>query len=105
MAQFRSDIHKASTAANGIWRLVRWAKERSHLPPEPPIIPTLREVREGVVQEANTVQEKADVLRRRFFPGEPEVDMRDMEGYVYPQPVEPLPQISPEEVRAVIDSK
>jgi hypothetical protein len=86
--QFRKDIHEAASAANGIWKLVSWAKARSHLPPEPPVVPTLRELREGeVVREAHSPQEKAEMLREQFFPGEPDADLSDMEGYSYPPPV------------------
>ena len=38
-AYFRESVHEAATRKDGIWRLMRWAKERSHLPFEPPIIP------------------------------------------------------------------
>ena len=38
-AHFRQEVHRAATRGGGIWGLVRWAKERSNLPPEPPIIP------------------------------------------------------------------
>ena len=82
MAHFRHSVHEAASTGNGIWKLVRWAKERSHLPPEPPLIPTLKEVREGVViRVATSIQEKADMLRRRFFPEELEADLRDIEGF------------------------
>jgi hypothetical protein len=104
--QFRRDIHEAASAANGIWKLVRWAKTRSHLPPEPPIIPTLRELREGVVvREAHTPQEKAEMLREQFFPEEPDADLSDMEGYTYPPSVEALPQVTAEDVMAVMASQ
>jgi len=42
-AQFRKDVHEAATGKQGIWKLARWAKEKSHLPPEPPIVPPLYE--------------------------------------------------------------
>ena len=49
-------MHKAASKPNGIWKLVRWARERSYLPPKPPIIPPLREIWDGeVIQEADIV--------------------------------------------------
>lgn len=105
-AHFRNQVHKAATKSNGIWKLVRWAKERSHLPPEPPVIPPLREVRNGVtIREEESLQGKAELLSKRFFPPEPEADTSDMEGYQYPPPVAQLPQIEVEEVQKLISER
>jgi hypothetical protein len=100
-AKFREEVHQAATTASkgGIWRFVRWAKEKSHLPPEPPIIPPLKETVNGELCNAVTPQEKAEMLKRHFFPGELQADLSDMEGAQYPPEVEQLPQVSVEDVQ------
>src|SRR2546430_364459 len=102
MAQYRRDLHTAATALGGFWRLVRWAKDQSHLPPEPPMIPALKETVNGTTREAVSPQEKAEMLRKHFFPEEPEADLSDVEAHRYPPPVEPLPRVTVEEVQAAM---
>jgi hypothetical protein len=96
-------VHRAATETGGIWKLVRWAKERSHLPPEQPIIPTLQ-IKKGD-RQAETPQEKAQLLRECFFPEEPIADLSDLEGCRYLQAVEPLLQIVPEDVPEIMDRR
>jgi hypothetical protein len=38
-ADWRHAVHEAKDGKKGIWGLVRWGKERSHLPPELPMVP------------------------------------------------------------------
>jgi hypothetical protein len=151
-AKFREEVHKAASSGS-LWKLVRWAKERSHLPPEPPIIPPLYE-RTGSSEQhccpritrgasgspsrprccprtttgagsspsrpcccpwtttgascclcwraALSTQEKAEMLKRQFFPGELQADLSDMEEAHYPPEVEPLPQISLEDIQDIM---
>lgn len=40
-ASWRRAVHEAKDKKRGIWGLVRWGKERSHLPPELPTVPPL----------------------------------------------------------------
>jgi hypothetical protein len=101
-AKFREDIHKAATSGDGIWKFVRWAKEKSHLPPEPPIIPPLRETVAGEVRNATTPQEKAEMLKRHFFPEEPQADLSDIREAHYPPEVEQLPEISVEDIQEIM---
>src|SRR5436190_4314811 len=152
-AQFRKDVHEAATGKEGIWKLARWAKERSHLPPEPPIVPPLYE-RVGSAEQcccprttlggareapqrccprtttgeapgephccpgtttlpsgcprwraALTTQEKADMLRRSFFPEEPQADLSDMNGFEYGQATEPLPQVTKDDILNIMDKQ
>lgn len=51
------------------------------------------------------MQGKAEMLRERFFPPEPEADTSDMEGYQYPPPVEPLPQVEAGDVQKIISER
>ena len=45
------------------------------------------------------------MLRKRFFPPEPEVDMSDIEEYQYPSPVEQLPYIDARDVQEVLKER
>ena len=42
------------------------------------------------------------MLHKHFFPKEPEADLSDVEMHRYPPPVEPLPQVTVEEVQAAM---
>jgi hypothetical protein len=48
-----------------LWRLEKWARSRSHAPSTPPLLPPLRRP-DGT--HATHVDDKAEVLSRRFFP-------------------------------------
>lgn len=61
-----------------IWRFERWARLRSHLPPEVAGIPALRRS-DGAAPTAASHSEKADVLAAKFFPT-PEIDVSDISG-------------------------
>ena len=79
---FRSKIHEATEDAKGIWRLAKWARTKSHIPPPIPQFPDLTTLH-GI---ATTFQEKAQALQHQFFPKPPEPDLSDQEGYEYPEP-------------------
>lgn len=55
-------VHQEGPKA--FWALERWARLRSHIPPDPPRIPDL--VADG--ERARTHNEKADFLAAQFFP-------------------------------------
>jgi hypothetical protein len=100
-AKFREEVHKAATAVSskGIWRFVRWAREKSHLPPEPPIIPPLRESTDEVMRIAVTPQEKVEMLKRHFFPGKLQADLSNMKEAHYLPEIEQLLLISAEDIQ------
>ena len=137
-AQFRKDVHEAAIGKQGIWKLARWARQKSHLPPEPPIVPLLYEqtnsnepcccprtiIGLGTINRpqccpgttsrssscprwraALTTQEKADMLRRSFFPEEPQADLSDMDDFEYGQAVEPLPQVTKNDILNIMDKQ
>ncbi len=56
------------------WRLAKWAKSISFLPPTPPSIPSLT-TPQG---PATTLEAKCDALKARFFPPIPPADLSDI---------------------------
>lgn len=62
-AHWRAGVHEAATSLEGIWKLAKWARTKSHLPREPAKMPDLRRNR----TIASTASEKAAALVGRFF--------------------------------------
>ena len=79
---FPKEISKATESPLGIWKLARWAKDKSQKPREIPKMPPLRH--EG--QTAETFEEKAEMLKAKakFFPPSPPADLSDIPGSFYP---------------------
>ena len=73
-------VHEATEKPGGIWRLAKWARTKSHLPPPIPQFPTLQ-TENGL---ATTFEEKERALRMKFFPPPPEADLSDIANYSYP---------------------
>jgi hypothetical protein len=63
-AHWRAAVHEAATSSQGIWKLAKWARTKSHLPKEPAKMPNLRWNRSLIT----TVNEKAAALQERFYP-------------------------------------
>ncbi len=74
-------LEKASSdRGKSIWRLAKWAKSTSFLPPAPPSIPTLT----TPAGPASTPEAKCEALKARFFLPIPSVDLSDISSFVYP---------------------
>jgi hypothetical protein len=69
-ANFRQAVYEAKDKPGGIWNLARWGKERSHTPPEPPMVPTLAYTagQDHEIRRATTFEEKVKVFSCQFFP-------------------------------------
>src|SRR6185312_13477782 len=65
-ALWRRGVQEASQNPKKLWTLERWARLRSHAPPEAPKMPSLRPG-EGLPLES-TYAAKARILAARFFP-------------------------------------
>ncbi len=63
-AHWRASIHEAATSGEGIWRIAKWARTRSHLPPEPAKMPDLN----WNDKVYCTAEQKAEALGERFYP-------------------------------------
>ena len=66
----------------GLWRLAKWAKDKSEKPRKVPKMPSL--TRDD--QIASTFEEKTEMLKQKFFPPAPPADLSDIEGSFYPSP-------------------
>src|SRR5580692_1836275 len=69
-----------------------------HLSPPVPQFPDLH-TSNGL---ATTFEEKEQALRAKFFPLPPEADLRNIEGYVYPQQLPGQDWLTVEEVKRTI---
>jgi hypothetical protein len=72
---WRGALAAASKDQRKLWSLERWARLRSHVPPEPALLPPLRGAEGGA--PATSHRDKATVLGRRFFP-ESVADLSDV---------------------------
>jgi hypothetical protein len=73
---WRNAIAEASKDPRQLWSLEKWARTKSHLKPELPALPPLRQSI-STEPETFTHDDKACLLARRFFPC-PEADLSDV---------------------------
>jgi hypothetical protein len=86
---FEEAIENASKErGKSFWRLAKWAKSKSFLPPTPPSMPTLT-TPQG---PATTHEAKCEALKARFFPPVPSADLSDIPDFQYPAENFHLPQ-------------
>ena len=91
-------VHEATEKPGGIWRLAKWARTKSHLPPPIPQFPTLQ-TENGL---ATTFEEKERALRMKFFPPPPEADLSDIANYSYPPQLADQNQLTIDEVISAV---
>ena len=96
--KFRTGMSEATKSSDKIWRLARWAKDKSHASRKVPRMPTL--CANGV--EAKTFEGKIDMLKSYFFPPPSTPDLTDMEQAVYSKKVDCLKNITRKAVCATI---
>ncbi|QKX57721.1 uncharacterized protein TRUGW13939_04840 [Talaromyces rugulosus] len=92
----RQRVEEASASESGLWKLVKWAKNRHVVASA--CTPTLVKP-DGEL--AHQPEEKAETLRQTFFPPPPQADLSDIDGYEYPRPIE-CPQITPSEIERAV---
>ena len=92
----RQRVEEASASESGLWKLVKWAKNRHALAPA--CTPDLRKPDGELAHQAG---EKAEALRQSFFPAPLEADLTDIHGYEYPPPIE-CPGITPSEIEKAV---
>lgn len=78
------------------WKLVKWVSNRET--PYKAFTPFLKKPEGGI---AFTREERAKCLSDSFFPSSPPADLADIEGTIYPDPIE-FPQITEIEIRKAI---
>ncbi|KAK9445095.1 hypothetical protein VB005_01558 [Metarhizium brunneum] len=79
----RQRVEEASSAKNGLWKLVKWAKNRQDI--SPACTPALAKPDGTLVHRP---EEKAELLRQAFFPPPCQADLSDISGYQYPPSIE-----------------
>ena len=92
----RQKVEEASTSDSGIWKLVKWAKNR-HIAAST-CTPALMKPDGELAHQA---EEKAETLRQSFFPPPFGADLSDINGYDYPSPIE-CPEITPQEIEKAV---
>jgi ribonuclease HI len=92
----RQKVEEASASESGLWKLVKWAKNRHTTASA--CTPTLVKSDGGLAHEP---EEKAEILRQTFFPPPLMADLSDIDGYEYPQAIE-CPEITSSEIERAI---
>lgn len=92
---WRIHVEEASQSPQGLWRLAKWARNKQGAQPLMPPI----EDSQGVEQTDS--KRKAEVLRETFFPEPPSADLRDIDGFQYPDP-QAEPTITMDEINSVL---
>ena len=92
----RQRVEDSSKSQSGLWKLVKWAKNRHNAPQA--CTPVLVKPDGELVQQP---EEKAEVLRQSFFPPPCQADLSDVRRYEYPPPIE-CPDITLAEVEKAI---
>jgi hypothetical protein len=88
----RQRVEEASASDSGLWKLVKWAKNRHTIAPT--CTPTLMKPDGELAHQA---EEKAETLRQSFFPPPLRANLSDINEYEYPQPIK-CPEITPQEI-------
>ncbi|KAJ6436485.1 hypothetical protein O9K51_10967 [Purpureocillium lavendulum] len=92
----RQRVEEATSTTNGLWKLVKWAKNRHETTSA--CTPALARSDGELVHRP---EEKAGVLRNSFFPPPLQADLSDTDGYEYPTPIE-CPDITRSEIERAV---
>uniref|UniRef100_A0A9Q8UWK3 Uncharacterized protein n=1 Tax=Passalora fulva TaxID=5499 RepID=A0A9Q8UWK3_PASFU len=99
MLEWRSTVGSITQNPEKMWKLAKWARQptqdRNMLPQFPNI-----EDQEGVIQ--HTLPGKAQALGKHFFGTQVEADLQDLEGSVYPTPLEQSCTVGEGEIKSII---
>ena len=92
----RERVEAASADPKGLWKLAKWAKNRGA--ESQAFTPALQK-QDGT--SAIESEDKAELLQATFFSTPPEADLRDLEDYEYPEPLQ-MPLIREQELSNAI---
>jgi Reverse transcriptase (RNA-dependent DNA polymerase) len=89
--EFREHIAEATSTPQGVYRLAKWARLKAGHPRELPQLPQLlvkrrNELQEIVTVKLNTLPQKLNALREKFFPKPKEADLSDINPRLHPVP-------------------
>lgn len=101
-AYWRKSVHEASISKEGIWKLAKWARTKSHLPPDPPQMPDIL----WQEQLHTTTESKARALYERFYPivAAETDDIRDQELQEPYQELAINSEVLTDEVRSILQA-
>jgi ribonuclease HI len=91
----RERVEEATSTIGGLWKLVRWARNRGQ---RQAVTPPLKRA-DGTLED--DPQKKTKLLRKTFFPQPQQADLSDLEGYEYPAAIN-LPPITTQEIELAI---
>jgi hypothetical protein len=80
------------------WRLAKWAKSKSFLPPTPPSIPSCT----TPLGFTTMLEAKCDTLKAHFFPPIPPADLSHIAEFQYPAEKFSPPSITLEEIASAL---
>jgi exonuclease III len=105
--EFREHIAKATSTPQGVYRLAKWARLKAGRPRELPQLPQLvvkrrNERQELVTAKLDTLPEKLNALREKFFPPPKPADLTDVGSGEYPEPLEIDEEIREEEIHEAL---
>ena len=111
-ASFRGFVHHVAGEPQALWKMARWGRTASHIPPEPPAVPPLKSPgpRDQPIPEsarrplASSFPEKVDLLRAQFFPEPDPADLSDIPLDPPGNSEAPRWEITEEEVAKAIQS-
>ncbi len=89
----------AAQSPESLWRIAKWAHNRTNQPPS--VTPTTKCPNTG--EEAVRPEEKATLLRNTFFPKPLDADLRDMENVEYEDQIS-MPIITEKEILDAIQA-
>ncbi|KAJ3453598.1 hypothetical protein MRS44_017845 [Fusarium solani] len=93
----REKVERASESPEALWKMAKWARNRTIQAPE--ITPILEHP--DTSQMVSEPAEKAEIFKRAFFPSPPEAEIRDIENAIYPDRIT-MPPITEQEVERAI---
>jgi len=83
------------------WKILRCMSKVREPRASEPRLPTLVVQKGEVERKVTDSREKADLLRRKFFPAPPDTDLSNIVGTIYPTPYR-MERITANEVREAI---
>lgn len=92
----RQRVEEASSSENGLWKLVKWAKNRQDI--SPACTPAHARPDGKLVHRPEV---KAELLRHAFFPPPCQADLSDINGYQYAPSIE-CPDIALPEIEKAV---
>ena len=96
---WREHVATSTSESQGMWKLMKWAKNRDATPRPLPQMPNLDITdRNGQKRTVTDLQEKLEALKEGFFPNPRDADLSDIADTAYPEPIVTDLEIQEQEV-------